>query len=395
MFPCPDCHLDLSRLTARANVWECPTCGGRAADLSGLRRTHVGAFVRQLRMMALRASPISRRACPGCAKPMAEVPTISATAAGAPLMLDVCPRCEIVWFDRREHEAWLAAPAAAAANLPFETRQALDRSGVSEQLARTAALREAAAEHLAVEEMDGFIERTAAHDLRWQHFIWLVFGLPVEVEPPPLRSRPWATWSLAAVITLASLCAFAFGDRAVDALGLISADVWRHHGLTFMTSFFLHGSLLHLLGNLYFLVVFGDDVEDRRGRAGYLVLIALSAVTGDLLHTAIHADSTVPSIGASGGISGVMAFYALRFARRRLRVVLGVPSARHSWLRYGLMFDMRASAAMALWVLVQLAGAGLQVGADVRDGVAYLAHLGGAAMGLVFWLGDRAYSMSH
>lgn len=56
---------------------------------------------------------------------------------------------------------------------------------------------------------------------------------------------------------------------------------------------------------------------------------------------------------------------------------------------------MRASAAMALWVLVQLAGAGLQVGANARDGVAYLAHLGGAAMGPVFWLGDRAYSMSH
>lgn len=61
--------------------------------------------------------------------------------------------------------------------------------------------------------MEGFIEKTSAHDLRWPHFIWLVFGLPVEVEPPPLRSRPWA----------------------VDALGLISADLWRHHGLTFMT----------------------------------------------------------------------------------------------------------------------------------------------------------------
>lgn len=56
---------------------------------------------------------------------------------------------------------------------------------------------------------------------------------------------------------------------------------------------------------------------------------------------------------------------------------------------------MRASAAMALWVLVQLAGAGLQVGANASDGVAYRAHLGGAAMGPVFWLGDRAYSMSH
>jgi membrane associated rhomboid family serine protease len=82
-----------------------------------------------------------------------------------------------------------------------------------------------------------------------------------------------------------------------------------------------------------------DDVEERLGAVGYLVLIALSAITGDLLHALINLGSTIPTIGASGGISGIIAFYALRFPRRRLR----------RWA-YGVWYDLRVSTAIGIWV---------------------------------------------
>lgn len=328
-------------------------------------------FVRRLFILARRTPPYGRRACPGCARPMALVPTISAPDAWSPLKLDVCPRCELVWFDAREHEAWLAAPsdAAEAANLPFETRRALDDRGVTARIALSLANRAAASEPVAW-------VGAAEEDIGLRQLVCLL-GLPVEVESPALRSRPVATWTLAALIALISLYGFGGGQAVADALGLVPAALWRYGGLTLVTSFFLHADVWHLLANLYYLIVFGDDVEDRLGPPWYLILIALSAVTGNLLHAAITTQSTIPTIGASGGISGVLAFYALRFRHRRVR------------LFYFRLFDMRVSAAIALWVLLQAIGAGTHVMASGAGGVAYLAHLGGAAVGVAFWALDR------
>jgi membrane associated rhomboid family serine protease len=303
---------------------------------------------------------------------MAEVPTISAPGAPAPLQLDVCSRCDLVWFDPREHETWLKAPSSAAAteNLSAETQRALDARGVTARIALSDAAR------MGPPAADDSLIRRAEDSLGEKQLLCLL-GLPVEVEPPPLRSTPWATWTLAVFIVAVSVCAFVRLDAAANALGFEPAEMWRRGGLTFVTSFLLHGSLWHLLGNLYYLLVFGDDVEDRLGAGWYLMLIALSSLTGDLLHAAVNPDSTVPAIGASGGIAGLLAFYALRFPHRTLRISL-----------YGNFFDVRVSAAIVAWVLLQLVGAAqatMMPDGKLEGGVAYLAHLGGAAVGVVFW----------
>ena len=228
------------------------------------------------------------------------------------------------------------------------------------------------------------VERVAAADVGWKQLVWLMCGLPVEVAPPRLHARPWATWALAAMIAGGSLCGFGFGDEAFDALGLVPAHLWRFGGLTLATAFFLHENVWHLLVNLYFLLVFGDDVEDRVGRGRYLALIAVSVLAGGLAHAAIDARSTIPIIGASGGISGVIAFYALRFPRRRLRWVLGVAVPVRA-LGYGLVFDARASVILAMWLVLQLIGAATEITEEGEGGVANLAHLAGAATGVVFW----------
>jgi membrane associated rhomboid family serine protease len=134
---------------------------------------------------------------------------------------------------------------------------------------------------------------------------------------PQRKSRPAVTWFLAGLIVTASVHAFFHLQEAVQLFGLIPAQAFRLHGLTFITSFFLHAGIIHLVGNMYFLLVFGDDVENFLGPLRYIALIALAAFVGDLLHIASAPASTIPCIGASGGIAGLITFTPWHFRRRK------------------------------------------------------------------------------
>ena len=143
------------------------------------------------------------------------------------------------------------------------------------------------------------------------------FGMPVEFYPPAKKSRPVVTWFLVGLIVTASVHAFFHLQEAVQLFGLIPAQAFRLHGLTFVTSFFLHAGIIHLAGNMYFLLVFGDDVENFLGPLRYIALIALAAFVGDLLHIASAPASTIPCIGARAGLAGLISFYARHYRRRK------------------------------------------------------------------------------
>jgi membrane associated rhomboid family serine protease len=145
--------------------------------------------------------------------------------------------------------------------------------------------------------------------------------------------------------------------------------------LTLVTSMFLHGGLAHLLGNMLYLHVFGDNVEDVMGHARYLVFYLTTGVAAGLSHVAATAFARsgvlLPSLGASGAISGVLAGYIVLFPRRRVRVL---------WL-YSLL-DVPAILAIGVWFVFQLvSGLGMLGGA--QTGVAYGAHIGGFVAGFV------------
>jgi membrane associated rhomboid family serine protease len=159
--------------------------------------------------------------------------------------------------------------------------------------------------------------------------------------------------------------------------GLVPAEFGRHFGLTLITSFFLHGGYFHLFGNLYFLLVFGDNSEDVLGKARYLLLIALATVAGDFAHILSDLGSTAPCIGASGGISGILAYYCLRFPRARVGMIL-------FWVRW---IRIPVGAMFAVWILLQIIMLIQQSAGFGR--VAVFAHLGGAAVGVLFWLVTR------
>ena len=164
--------------------------------------------------------------------------------------------------------------------------------------------------------------------------------------------------------------------QSVDAFGFLPAQPWRLHGLTVFTAFFLHGGIAHLLGNVWFLLLAGDNCEDLLGWPRYLLLLACGLVGGAAAHAGLDPRGMMPVIGASGGISAVMAYYALSLPRVRLVMCI-------RWFIYPFWFRLSVMWAMLLWLALQAGMAMMQWSG--HGTVSAIAHLGGAATGGIFW----------
>lgn len=143
--------------------------------------------------------------------------------------------------------------------------------------------------------------------------------------------------------------------------------------LTLFSSMFMHGGYDHLFGNMLFLFIFGDNVEKAFGAARYAAFYLVAGVIASLAHVFFGPDSVIPSLGASGAISGVLAGYLVLFPRNRVRVLVA--------LRY--VTEVPALVMIGLWALFQFANgfASIAVSAE-STGVAYMAHIGGFVAGL-------------
>jgi membrane associated rhomboid family serine protease len=147
--------------------------------------------------------------------------------------------------------------------------------------------------------------------------------------------------------------------------------------LTLLISMFMHGGIPHLAGNMLYLWIFGDNLENALGHLRYLIFYLVTGVLASLAHVfttaATDGNMLVPSLGASGAISGVLAGYMLLFPGRRVRMLMGRGTA-----------EMPAWVSIGVWFLFQVvAGMGLLGGGSQAGGVAYAAHVGGFIAGLI------------
>jgi membrane associated rhomboid family serine protease len=143
--------------------------------------------------------------------------------------------------------------------------------------------------------------------------------------------------------------------------------------LTLLSSMFMHAGLLHIAGNMLFLWIFGDNVEHRAGPIFFLLTYLVVGVAGSLAHILGDATSVIPSLGASGAISGILGAYLVLFPRNRVTVLL-----------FRFPAQVPAIVAIGIWIVFQLlSGFGATVDESGGGGVAYLAHIGGFAAGLV------------
>jgi membrane associated rhomboid family serine protease len=142
---------------------------------------------------------------------------------------------------------------------------------------------------------------------------------------------------------------------------------------TLLTSMFLHGGWAHLLGNMLYLWIFGDNLERVMGHVRYAMFYVVTGIAAGLAHIVFNAQSAIPSVGASGAISGVLGGYLLLFPHNRVNLV--------TW---GGVVAVPAWVSLGLWILIQFVnGFGSMARTDETGGVAYMAHIGGFVAGLV------------
>jgi membrane associated rhomboid family serine protease len=195
----------------------------------------------------------------------------------------------------------------------------------------------------------------------------------------PSRTTPYTTITLIVLNSLVFLYQLSLGDQVNDfvfTFGLIPAEFsW----LTVFTSMFLHGGLLHVGGNMLYLWIFGDNVEDRMGHGRFVAFYLLCGIAAALAQAIINPDSPVPMVGASGAIAGVMGAYFVLYPHSR--IVTLVPL-----FVYFQVMEVPAIFFLGIWFVMQLvSGVGTiatAVAGEPGGGVAFWAHVAGFAAGV-------------
>ncbi len=205
----------------------------------------------------------------------------------------------------------------------------------------------------------------------------------------PSSTRPVVMWLVVAACVYMFLYTLSLGPpaamiRLVEAYGVIPAQFTGRAPVAgpvppaarLVTGLFLHGGWLHLLGNMLFLWIFGDNVEDAMGHGPFLVFYLLCGVAAGLAHILANPLSQEPTIGASGAIAGVLGAYLVLYPRARVLCLVPV------WIFLQFVW-VPAVLFVPVWIVLQLVAALASLGTDQAGGVAWWAHVGGFVTGAV------------
>lgn len=207
--------------------------------------------------------------------------------------------------------------------------------------------------------------------------------MPLGDDNTGRRLVPVVTYGLILVNVLFFLVELSGGDAFIERWAYVPARFLANpvgEFLTIFTSMFMHAGWVHLLGNMLYLWIFGDNVEDRLGHALFLVFYFLCGIAATALQTVFSLGSNVPNVGASGAIAGVLGAYLLMFPRQRVSVLMGRA-----------VVPMSALIVIGFWFVLQLFSgfSSITAASQSEGGVAYMAHVGGFVAGavLTFLLG--------
>ena len=199
--------------------------------------------------------------------------------------------------------------------------------------------------------------------------------IPLYDESAPSLRPPYVTLLLITINVLMFIIILLSGDLEAFFLryGTIPERILRGENLfTLFTSIFLHAGFIHLIGNMWFLWLFGDNLEDNMGRMRFLVFYLIVGIIANIFHvfTVSPGQAGIPAVGASGAISGLLGGYLVLFPKNRIRAFMVV-------FYRPFLFSIPAFLYMAIWFLYQL----LYIG--VSTSIAYMAHIGGFISGMV------------
>lgn len=221
----------------------------------------------------------------------------------------------------------------------------------------------------------------------------------------PRHGVPYVTWTIFVLNVAAFVYELTLGPRGLGRFfaeyGFVPALFFRDpvaHLPTLVTTTFLHGGWMHLIGNMLFLLVFADNVEEHLGRWKFVAFYVLGGAAAALLHGLFDTRSLAPLVGASGAIAAVLGAYLVLYPSQKVQTL--VPALIVPWLVLRLLFKARpfylfwlpAWAYLGVWAATQFASAtsGMTGGPSQADDVAWWAHVGGFAVGVLWaYLGSK------
>jgi membrane associated rhomboid family serine protease len=197
------------------------------------------------------------------------------------------------------------------------------------------------------------------------------------------RRFPFITWLLVALNAAVFVYEIMLTPTAIESFvgtwGLVPVQLWQHPGTewtTVLTSMFLHGGWMHIVSNMWMLLIFGDNVEERMGGIGYLIFYLLSGAAAGLLQSFVLGGSSEAMIGASGAIAGVLGAYLVLFPHARVASLVPI-------LFIFTVIQVPASLFLLFWFVLQLFSGWLTLGGATGSGVAWWAHVGGFVFGIL------------
>ena len=203
--------------------------------------------------------------------------------------------------------------------------------------------------------------------------------LPIGDDNSGRRTLPLVTYALIALNVLFFFVELSGGDAFIGKWAFVPSRFLANPGgdfLTLFTSMFMHAGWVHLGGNMLYLWIFGDNVEDRFGHVMFTIFYLLCGLAATFAQLAFSTGSNVPNLGASGAIAGVLGAYILMFPQGKVNVLMGRG-----------VVPMSALVVIGLWIVLQFfSGIGSIANTGDTGGVAYMAHIGGfiAGLGLAF-----------
>jgi len=230
--------------------------------------------------------------------------------------------------------------------------------------------------------------------------------MPLRDDNTDRHTVPVVTYALIAVNVLVWLVELSLGERFINGFSTVPLEITQgtdlvgtrtveaggqsfpiqHYPgpipiyLTLFTSMFMHASWAHIIGNMLYLWIFGDNIEDRIGHAKFIIFYLICGLAASAAHIVFGPSSVIPSLGASGAIAGVLGAYLVLFPKRSVRVLL---------MRQ--IVNMPAFIVLGMWIALQVFSQ-ISVVGGAGGGVAYMAHIGGfvAGVALIFLFGGRA-----
>jgi membrane associated rhomboid family serine protease len=202
---------------------------------------------------------------------------------------------------------------------------------------------------------------------------------PIGDDNTSRRTVPLVTYALLALNILFFLVELSGGDAFIEQWAFVPRRFLANPGgdfLTLFTAMFMHAGWVHLFGNMLYLWIFGDNVEDRFGHIKFIIFYLLCGLVATFAQLAFSTGSNVPNLGASGAIAGVLGAYILMFPQGKVKVLMGRG-----------VVPMPALVVIGLWIVLQFfSGIGSIANTAEAGGVAYMAHIGGfiAGFGLTF-----------